>query len=249
MISGTFFFSHFSLLSTSRFTCSHFFLALIIKHTKYLNYFLGGHSSRYRCSEFLWLIAYRTSKGKTKPKHIVLIHIFSKCYSNEFKMLFKLIPFLSKTYCVLNLDGGMKKDGNDSPYKAVPQCTQNEQNECCILQTGTSNHTSYILIGKDTWPQGKAEISNHLQLLSLVPTHFPLLLHYPHSIGHFPKRLFSPIYTSMAFALRYSLVEKTSGSLCFLPPLYSSPSVHWEMGNDEIAPLRPSRKCTGRNTS
>lgn len=40
MISGTFLFSHFSLLSTSRFTCSHFFLALTVKHKKYFNYFL-----------------------------------------------------------------------------------------------------------------------------------------------------------------------------------------------------------------
>lgn len=60
-------------------------------------------------------------------------------------------------------------------------------------------------------------------------THFPLLLHYPHSVQkHFPKGLLSPIYTSLALALRYSSEEQTR-QLVFSASSLHSPSVHWGM--------------------
>lgn len=58
------FFFLFSLLSTSRFTCSHFFLALI-KHKKYFNYFFSQHSPGYQHFACLLLI---TINLKAKPK-------------------------------------------------------------------------------------------------------------------------------------------------------------------------------------
>ena len=48
-------------------------------------------------------------------------------------MPFKLISLLSEAYCVLDLDGGMQRDGYNIIYKDAPQRTHNEQNECSIL--------------------------------------------------------------------------------------------------------------------
>lgn len=112
---------------------------------------------------------------------------------------------------------------------------------------------NYIPIRKDTWPLGKAnnenDIFRSLQLLPLPPTghsHFPLLLHYHHSIQHhFPKRFLSLIYTSIALAVR-ALEKQTRGSLCFLPPPFQQSIC--PLGNVEIAALYPSRNNVEKET-
>lgn len=41
-------------------------------------------------------------------------------------MPFKLIPLLSEAFWVLNLDGGIERNGNTTTDKAAPWGTQNE---------------------------------------------------------------------------------------------------------------------------
>lgn len=68
---------HFSLLSTSRFICSHFFLALV-KHKKYINFFSAFFKVQTFCMSFA---NYHKCKHKIKPA-IVLIYKVSECHSN-----------------------------------------------------------------------------------------------------------------------------------------------------------------------
>ena len=112
MVSDTFLFSHFSLLSTSRFICSHFFLALVTKHMTYFNYFLFQHSSVYQ--HFVWLWPLLTINLKAKQK-LSLLFLFI-----NFQNTIQLISHLSEACCVLNLDGGMERKAKNTMYNTAP---------------------------------------------------------------------------------------------------------------------------------
>lgn len=198
MMSGTFLF-HFSLLSTCRFTCSHFFLALV-KHKKYFNYFFSAIFKVLTCC--MSFANYYKSKRKNKNEAIVLIHKLSEAHSNYFHLL-------SEVYCVLDLDGGLGRNGTILYIRLHHGAARMSRMNVPSYGVSTASHTSYVSIRKDMWPQGRLAMrktsliafSNFPQFLTRIFLSYCIIFIAANDI--FPKRLLLPIYISVALARRF----------------------------------------------
>jgi len=111
--------------------------------------------------------------------------------------------------------------------------------------------TSYIPIGKDMWPQGKADndISNCLQLLSSILTD---TFSSPLALSSERPKTFSqraPLtHLHFLWPWRSGIPQRNrlvaARVFCLLSPQAICP-----LGNAAISPLCPSRKCRRENTN